>query len=82
MDNLVFALGAIVAIIGGVLMIQAIKLQHPQRLYRLVAIVFFCLLPSVGFDIFAGSRDGTLYCLSWLLVMCVGSGGYLKHRGY
>ena len=80
MDNFPFVLGFIIAIIGGVSMIKAIKRQGAQRLYAFVAIIFVSMLPGVAFAIFAGNRAGVLYCLSWLIVMCLGTGAYLKHR--
>ncbi len=71
-----FVLGVVVAIIGGAFMLKAIKLQHPQRLYALMAIVGVSMLPRVYFDFAGGLQYATignvLYCLGWMLVMCIG----------
>jgi hypothetical protein len=71
-----FILGVVVAIIGGALMLKAIKLQHPQRLYALMAIVGVSMLPRVYFGLVGGLKDGTIgdvmYSMGWMLVMCIG----------
>jgi uncharacterized membrane protein len=71
-----FVLGVVVAIIGGALMLKAIKLQHPQRLYALMAIVGVSMLPRVYFDFAGGLKEATIgdvmYSMGWMLIMCVG----------